>query len=158
MKNYIYTTIFLSLFQACTAQSKANTDFIYHTTDYDLGIIDEERIYDSSNGTYEYKKYYNSNLVNNIKLYIRFSHEDLEAIYKLYASSKAEMSDCYLENNILVHKSTLTFNSKKDKFKEIECIKNVDNSIFTEIENKIEGHITSSETYKTNFYWEFYKK
>lgn len=157
MKNYIYIIIFFNIFQACTAQNKVNKYFIYHTADYDSGTIYDERIYNSSTGIYEYKKYANASLIQNIKLYIKFSQEDLESIYKLYVSSKSEMSDCYFENNIIVHKSTLTFNSEKDNFSEIECNNN-GNSIFTKIENKIESHITSSETYKTNFYWEFYKK
>ncbi|MGG5208946.1 hypothetical protein ACQWU4_08355 [Chryseobacterium sp. MIQD13] len=158
MKNYIYLIILFNAFQACTAQNKANTEFIYHTADYDLGTIYDERIYNSSTGIYEYKKYANDSLIQNIKLYIKFSQEDLESIYKLYLSSKSEMSDCYFENNIIVHKSALIFNSKKDNFNEIKCIKNGDNSIFTKIENKIEKNITSSSIYKTTFSSEFYKK
>ncbi|MGN7756408.1 hypothetical protein ACTJIV_02950 [Chryseobacterium sp. 22532] len=157
MKNYIYIIIFFNIFQACTAQNKVNKYFIYHTADYDSGIAQEERLYNSSTGIYEYKKYSKNNLEKNIKLYIRFTREDLETIYELYASSKSKMSDCYFENYVIVHKSTLTFNSEKDNFNKIECDNN-GNSIFTKIENKIESHITSSETYKTNFYREFYKK
>jgi len=157
MKNYIYLIILFIVFQACTVQNKANTEFIYHTADYDLGTIYDERIYNSSTGIYEYKKYSKNNLEKNIKLYIRFTQEDLKTIYELYPSSKSGMSDCYFKNYVIVHKSTLTFNSEKDNFNEIECNNN-GNSIFTKIENKIESHITSSETYKTNFYWEFYKK
>lgn len=158
MKNYIYTVIFFIAFQGCRSQSIRSSNFLYHTADYDLGHIYEERIYDSSTGIYEYKKYANHDLIKNIKFYIRFSQEDLEAIYKLYVSSDLPMVDCYFENSIIVHRSTLTFNSKKDNFKEMECIKNGENPVFTKIENKIEAYITSSEIYKTNLFWEFYKK
>lgn len=58
---------------------------------------------------------------------------------------------------MLIHKSTITFNAQKDNFNLIECNKN-ENSVFVKIENKIEKHITSSQIYKTTFYWEFYKK
>ncbi|MEI3788278.1 MULTISPECIES: hypothetical protein [unclassified Chryseobacterium] len=127
------------------SSEQSKKDFIYHTADYDLGVIQEERVYNSSTGIYEYKKYSKNDLDKSIKLYIKLTQEDLDTIYKLYISSKSKMSDCYFENNLLIHKSTLTFSSEKDGFNEIECIKNDDNSIFTKIENKIESHITSSE-------------
>jgi hypothetical protein len=160
MKNYIIILFFF--FQACKAQNKEKINFIYHTADYNnLGVIQEERIYNSSISMYEYKNYSDNNLSNTIikstKLYIKFTPEDLHTIQKLYASVKSEMSNCYFENNVIIHKSTITYDSQKDNFSLIKCSKK-ENSIFTEIEKKIEGSITSSTIYKKTFYGEFYKK
>ncbi|MGG7551181.1 hypothetical protein ACQ7CX_11215 [Chryseobacterium arthrosphaerae] len=157
MKNYIYIIMLSCIFQGCKSQNKNKNNFIYHTADYNFGIIQEERIYNSLTGLYEYKKYSDSKIEKNIKIFLKFNSKDLEAIYKLYSSSKSKMSDCYYENNMLTHKSTITFGSRKDNFNLIECNKD-GNPVFIEIENKIEKNVTSSSIYKTNFYWEYYKK
>jgi hypothetical protein len=143
------------IFQGCKSQNKNKINFIYHTADYNFGIIQEERIYNSLTGVYEYKKYSDSKIEKNVKIFLKY--KDLENINKLYSSSKSEMSDCYYENNILTHKSTITFDSQNDNFNLLECNKN-ENPVFIEIEKKIEQYITSSTIYKTAFYWEFYKK
>lgn len=157
MKNYIYTIIFFSAFQGCKSQNIKSNSFIYHTADYNLGTIQEERLYDSSTGIYEYRKISDNKIIKNIKFFLKFNPKDHEDIDKLYSSSKSEMIDCYFENNIIVNKSTITFNSPEDKFSSLDC-KDETNPIFYKIENKIEGYITSSNIYKITFYWEFYKK
>ncbi|WP_370901580.1 hypothetical protein [Chryseobacterium gossypii] len=158
MKKYFYIIILSIIFQECKSQNKNKIHFIYHTADYNnFGIVQEERIYNSLTGIYEYKKYSDSEVAKDIKIFLKLNSKDLEDINKLYFSSKSEMSDCYFEDNIVVHKSTITFDSQKDNFNLIECSKN-ENSIFIEIERKIEQYITSSNIYKTTFYWEYYKK
>ncbi|AZB01109.1 hypothetical protein EG359_16450 [Chryseobacterium joostei] len=161
MKKYNFILILLFFFQSCKAQKKEASNFIYHTADYyESGIIREESIYNSSLGIYEYKQYSDDSLngiVKNIKIYIRFTQQDLNDINQLHKSLKSEMSDCYFQNNIIVHKSTITFDSLKDNFDSINCANN-ENSDFIKIENKIEASINSSSIYKTTFYWKFYKK
>ncbi len=90
-------------------------------------------------------------------MFLKYDTKDLTAINKLYTSSKSKMIDCYYENGMIAHKSTITFNSQKDDFNLINCNED-QNLIFAEIENKIESYITSSDVYKKTFYWEYYKK
>lgn len=158
MKNYIYIIIFFCVFYGCKSQNtKKNNNFIYHTADYNLGALQEERLYNSSTGIYEYRKISDNKIVKNILIFLKFDSKNLEDINKLHASSKSEMSNCYFENNFIVHKSTITFNSSKDKFSSFDC-KDEANPIFDKTKNKIEGYITSSSIYKSTFYWEFYGK
>jgi len=158
MKNYIYAIIFFIVFQGCKSQNVKSNSFIYHTTDYNLGFVQEERLYNSSTGIYEYKELADDKVVKNIKIFLKLDAKDLEDINQLYSLSKSEMSNCYLKDNVLIHKSTITFDSQKDNFNLLECNKNLNNSKYLEIEDKLVSIITSSDIYKTTFYWEFYKK
>lgn len=144
------------VFQGCKSQNN-KINFIYHTADYDLGAIYEERIYNSLTGIYEYKSYDGNKVKKNIKVFLKYNPEALTAIHKMYTSSKSEMSDCYFNQGILAHKSTLTFNSSKDNFNLVQCRGN-ENPTFLKIENEIERYITSSDVYRKTFYWEFYRK
>jgi hypothetical protein len=151
------------VFYGCKSQNtnnnnnNNNNNFIYHTADYNLGALQEELLYNSFTGIYEYRKISDNKIVKNIKIFLKFDSKNLEDINKLHTSSKSEMSNCYFENNVIVYKSTITFNSSKDKFSSLDC-KGEANPIFDKTKNKIEGYITSSSIYKTTFYWEFYKK
>lgn len=154
--NHLYIIVLFCIFQACKSQNN-QTHFIYHTAEYDLGVIREERLYHSLTGIYEYNKYSNNKIEKSIKMFLKYDSKDLTAINKLYTSSKSKMIDCYYENGMIAHKSTITFNSQKDDFNLINCNED-QNLIFAEIENKIESYITSSDVYKKTFYWEYYKK
>ena len=145
------------LFQGCKAKSLAD-GFIYHTADYQEGILYQERTYNSYSGEYHYREFSNGKELRNIKIIIKLNNQQIDSLYQFHLIQNPVMSNCYYEDGYLSHKSTVTFNNQKDNFTMIDCEPLQNSSKFIRFQNMFETFISTSKIYKQNFYWEYYIK
>jgi len=166
MKFPIIFLFVICSFSGCKSQKVSNDkissdriNFKYNRLYYKDSVVVESDVYDTSTGLYQYKQYnFGFGKDKDISTTIKFTEEELEYIYQLYLSLNPKyLSECNYMDGKLIYKSTITFNTLKNK--ELETNKCFDDKKekekYFKIETLIYDLIIKSPAYKKTFYWEF---